>query len=131
MLLNNIAKLQTPTSKLGVTDSPDDENTLAISFKDRGLQPKNLFPDRVPDRVPDQVPDFVYKTPVETQLEDMQAQVQMKEVEFKSSDEYYQTLNIKLNNADIRLDKCARQLQIKDTFSQIGQLVPQTTLVWS
>ncbi|KAK3107521.1 hypothetical protein FSP39_016499 [Pinctada imbricata] len=101
MLLNAVAKMQTPTSRLGL-DSP----------MPRTLIPRRLDYSSDGDYGTTQIesePGFVYKSPVELMLSELEENLDIAEVELSSLNEYVDTLKMKYCDPNILIDKTRTQ----------------------
>ena len=103
MILNAVAKMQTPTSRLGL-DPP--------SPKTNGLAPRRL--DYSSDGEYGQKQDnfeFVYKSPVEIMMGELEDNLNLAEVEFSSVSGYVETLKLRYSDPGIPIDKTRSHLR--------------------
>ncbi|KAK3100993.1 hypothetical protein FSP39_015453 [Pinctada imbricata] len=115
MIINHVAKLQTPRSKLGL----DTLNERALPNDDskdklKGLQPKSLDFSLntacidVSDDESDSAVSFSYKSPAEQALGELQDDIDLKQAEYNSARDYVQSLKSKYIQPSIT-DKCKSQ----------------------
>jgi hypothetical protein len=96
MVLNNVAKLQTPRSKLGLADIPmSSENSDG-----KKLLPKQLFDigDKESERSCESEPtESYYKSPIKLYLSEKKGELKIAEIELHTAQEHFNKLRTMLN----------------------------------
>ena len=116
MLLNAVAKLQTPKSKLGLeTDEITKCNILKPKkLEFRGVQGNMDNSGYYRISGPEPEADFTFKTPTELMLADLEEKAKLTEVEIQSGREYVEDLKQRYANPTLRVS-------IDKTVSQCGK----------
>jgi hypothetical protein len=116
MLINGVAKLQTPKSKLGL-ESPSRElpPKLGLESASRELPPKQLqfqesgIVDVENERSNN---DFIYESPSELMIKDLEDEASVKKVELESAQCYADDLKVRYCPVNITIDKTNSQCSL-------------------
>ena len=100
MIVNGIAKLQTPMSKAGL-------DQLEPGPRSNNLKPKQLFSDEHDDNIEDV--EFTYKSPAEMMIADSEEKIEILRVEYESAKEFADSLKKRYVNSDVFIDKTKAQ----------------------